>query len=83
MKAIYKFQLNHGQNCIAMHQHAALVAFGTQQGVPHVWAEVDTNLPYLPKMLNVVPTGQPFESHWYHRFTCFDGPFVWHLLESV
>lgn len=82
MKTIYKYPIKiTNEQDIAMHAHANVLHVGLDpQGIPSVWAMVDTAKPLRPVSLLVVGTGHPVPV----EPLCHVGSFtqnlsVWHV----
>lgn len=67
---------------ISLPSSARIVYFGRRPEDYYFWysfEEKDTIL--VDRHFSIVGTGHLFPSLSHHRGTCFDGPYVWHLIE--
>lgn len=89
MRAIRKFTLDLAQDMAVQMPHGAriLSAALDPNGVPQLWAEVDTDAPVRPRRLSVHGTGEPLEPVGAHIATFqvdVDGdPYVFHLFDQT
>lgn len=86
MTAVYKYHLtNHyGRQEVELPVGAEIVTVAMQRGHPTLWARVDPSADEEVRVFEVVATGARFEGEYcLHVGTCFDGGFVWHVLELV
>lgn len=59
---VYKFQLlAEPLQAIKMHASAELLCVGEQDGVPMLWAKIDTDQPILERRIAIVGTARPIE----------------------
>lgn len=84
MLAVYKYPLanNYKRQAVELPEGAEIVAVAMQAGHPTLWARVDPHADKQWRVFNVVATGAVFEEGWVNVGTCFDGMFVWHVLEE-
>jgi hypothetical protein len=82
MRTIWKFQLTAME--IPMPQDAVICTFDFQNGVPCIWACVDSEAEKVVRRFKIVGTGQETPGADYsYTGTAQDPPFVWHLFEYV
>ena len=82
MKTVWKFEIPNAENDVRLPAGSTLRHFAVQNGVPFVWAEVDTDAGVIERRtLVIVGTGQPVPDGAHYIDTCLEGPFVWHLYE--
>ena len=64
---------------------ATIQGFGIQNHQPMVWAVVTLGkeMRVSGRKLKVLATGERMEENFQYLKTCFDGPYVWHLVEVV
>ena len=80
--AIYKYEVGQGFNTM-MPSGAEILKFGMQKNKPMVWAKVRLEeAPLSKRRLRVVGTGATLNGEYKYHGTCFDGPWVWHLIEE-
>jgi len=58
---------------------ASIIKFGVQHDTFYVWY-IHNGDDLVEYELFIVPTGKAFEGLYVD--TCFDGPYVWHLIEK-
>ena len=82
MRTIWKFQLSAME--IPMPRDATVISFAFQNGVPCIWACVDSEAEKTVRRFEIVGTGQetPGPETTYVG-TAQDPPFVWHLFEHT
>ncbi len=82
MKTIYKYPIKiTDEQEIQMPGEVTVLHAGLDpQGVPCVWAMVDSDLPTGPVSILVIGTGNPmpYVAHT-HLGSFVQGPFVWHV----
>lgn len=83
MRTIWKFQITAGET--SMPRGAEVCAFQYQDGVPCLWAIVDTTTSREVRRFRIFGTGQdiPAAIEWAYVDSVPDGPFVWHLFELL
>ena len=86
MKTIYKYPIPviDGWQEFDLPECADLVHFATDPiGALCMWAEIDTLAPTEVRRFCIVGTGHPIPDGAKHMGAAIQGPFVWHLYESV
>ena len=58
---------------------AHLLHVGLRSGKLMLWAEVNPENSVVPVALRIVGTGHEVPEGHHHRWTFFEGPFVWHV----
>lgn len=81
MKTIWKYTLT--RNAISMPEGATVLYGAMQDKEFCIWAMVDTEQPVCSRMFDVIGTGWTVSSDMRYVSTCIDGPFVWHIMETV
>ena len=82
MKTIYKYSIKvTDKQEIQIPCNAKIIHVGLDpQGVPCLWAEVDTTAPMKPVSVFIVGTGNPMPHVAHTHFGSFiQGPFMWHV----
>lgn len=84
-KAIWKFPVDLvGEPMVQMPAGAEVLHFGIQDGQPMLWALVTPSAPPNYRRFPLAGTGHRIEEEGLSYLgTCFQGPFVWHLLEPA
>lgn len=86
MRTIYKYPLRPGLNTVSMHFNAHRLHVGDQDGVPTLWAQVNTDEPLVEQVYEVFGTGQPLPEHigyMEHVGTAVGPLFVWHVYRRL
>lgn len=81
MRTIWKYTLaitDAVQN-VPMPRNPNIVRFDMQNGVPCVWALVESHNPVETHSFRVFGTGHPIPEDSRYVGTCKDGGYVWHL----
>ena len=86
MKTIYKYplQVTDTQE-IEMPAGGMALSVQMQNGVPCLWAVVDTDAPKIKRIIHVYGTGHPMESHVHRYISTFQmqgGALVFHAFEE-
>ncbi len=83
MRTIYKYPLRTlDAQAIAMPETAKILTVQMQNGVPTLWAEVETTHNCRPRWFAIVGTGNPMPGGGTKYIaTVQQGPFVWHVFE--
>lgn len=84
-RTIYKYPFSIDKEfTIRMPSEAEILCVQMQNGVPHLWAIVDTNNAEEERRFNIYGTGWPRQplSKSQYIGTFQDPPFVWHLFEN-
>ena len=81
MKTIYKYSLT--QMNIQMPTGAQILHCAMQGDTYCLWALVDTDAPTENRSFRVLGTGWEVTENMAHIGTCFEGSFVWHIMELV
>ena len=82
-RVIWKFQLAGDYTSIWMPENGRVIHFADQNGVYHIWAEVDPEEFCTNRTFRIVGTGQSIpEGNNEYLGTILDGVFVWHLYED-
>jgi hypothetical protein len=80
MKEVWKFPLElTDAQIVQMPDGAKPIFVGIQNGMPHVWAEVNAMLAPESKVFYTHGTGHPIPSDRAYVGTYMHGPFVWHV----
>jgi hypothetical protein len=84
MKRIYKYELKDGRG-IEMPIGAKVLTIQTQNGLPYIWALVDTDAECDFRYFTIVGTGHDFPEadNFTYINTIQDGQFVWHIFEFI
>lgn len=84
-QAIWKFPIDLTEQVkVSMPRGARPLHFANQEGQFAVWALVWPDNPVEDRRFQVFGTGHPIIGGGLTYIgTCLDGPFVWHLFESV
>jgi hypothetical protein len=84
MKRIYKYELKDGRG-VEMPIGAKVLTIQTQNGLPYIWALVDTDVECDFRYFTIVGTGHDFPEadDFTYINTIQDGPFVWHIFELI
>ena len=90
MKTVHKFKLPMPSDyfTIEMPRWAKILHVDTQQGIPVMWALVDTDQPMEPRQFRWAGTGHPVEKPGYEfkyvgTFQGQQGLLIWHIFEVV
>ena len=84
MKTIFKYPLTSSPITLSMPKGATILVAQAQNGIPTIWAEVDTDKPVETRTFVAQMTGQPLPG----RKKVFVGtvqikPFVYHIYELI
>lgn len=82
MITIYKYPLSHGlQQVRPIPVGANIISVQMQDGVPCIWAIVDTTAEVIPVKFQIYGTGQeiPTDCLLKHIGSVQDGEYVWHV----
>ena len=84
MKRIYKYKLKDGRG-VEMPIGAKVLTIQKQNGLPYIWALVDTDAECDFRYFEIVGTGRDFPEadNFTYINTIQDGPFVWHIFELI
>ena len=84
MKRIYKYKLKDGRG-VEMPIGAKVLTIQKQNGLPYIWALVDTDAEFDFRYFEIVGTGRDFPEadDFTYINTIQDGPFVWHIFELI
>jgi hypothetical protein len=84
MKRIYKYELKDGRG-VEMPIGAKVLTIQTQNGLPYIWALVDTDAECDFRYFTIVGTGHDFPNadDFNYISTIQDVPFVWHIFECI
>jgi hypothetical protein len=82
MKTIYKYTIT-GRNKIEMPIGASILSVNMQGRDYCIWALVDTERSTEARDFEVVGTGWELDDNMHYIGTCYDGPFVWHIMEVI
>ena len=80
MKTIYKYIVT-GRNKTVMPIGANIISVGMQGRDYCIWALVDSEAEMEARDFEVVGTGWELENDMSYIGTCFDGDFVWQIME--
>jgi len=80
---MWKFPLKlvNGRQPIKMPAGATPLHVAMQDGVPCIWAYLDSENPKEPRGFAVIGTGHEIPRDALHIGTCMDRCFVWHIFE--
>ena len=84
MRTVWKFPLDvkDGMQAVPMPRGSKIVHVAQQGGRPTLWAEVESTQIMVDRHFVVVGTGHPVPDILvFHRGSCFQGDFVWHIYE--
>lgn len=83
MRTIHKYFIPEGGGEIEMPRGATVLCVQTQNGVPCLWAEVDTYEPTVQRRIDVYETGHevPFSSRYVGTFQLHGGALVFHVYD--
>lgn len=84
MKTIYKYRLSgRYTTTLELPKQAQILSVQSQEGVPTLWALVDTSKELEQRYFTVVGTGWEVEEEVCHIGTYMEGMFVWHVFEII
>lgn len=87
MLTIHKYPLYSypGFNAITTHKHGRILCVKDQSGTPHIWIEVDTNMPTEEWTFAVYNTGEliPKEPDSYYIGSVFITEYAFHVYEVL
>jgi hypothetical protein len=87
MKVVYKYAVSpHNGKAVELPRPAKIVKVGMQGDTLMLWAEhgvPDANTSHVTRHFDVFGTGHPIPEDAVHVGTFFDGPFVWHVYETM
>lgn len=86
MRTIYKYPLSHGlQQVRHIPVGANIISVQMQNGVPCIWAIVDTTAEVIPVQFQIYGTGQeiPTDCRLKHIGSIQDGQYVWHVFMDI
>ena len=87
MKSIWKFPLDiMDEQKVFMPEDSLILSVQVQNGVPCIWAMVDTGKPKIDRTFVIVGTGQLCDMdslEFIGTFQMFEGNLVFHLFEKV
>ena len=84
MTTIHKYDLPIADEVfVDMPEGASVLCVQMQDGLPRLWAVVETTLPMKPRHFRVFGTGNPITKFLMGRYigTVQDGLWVWHVYE--
>lgn len=81
---IWKFPIRNSfeRQLIEMPEGSEIVQVAMQGEDVTVWARCDNRAPKVARKFYVVATGESFPADLTYIGTCFQGPFVWHVIED-
>jgi len=83
MKTIYKYPLEiNDQQTVNLPSSARLLTVQVQNGVPCLWALVDTADRESPRLIQMFGTGHPSETAGVYIATFQFGPLLFHVFEN-
>lgn len=85
MKKIYKYELGvDGQTTILKDRFSRILTVQTQNGWPHVWIEIDDNMPEVKIVFVAIGTGWELPQHdlEYAGTAQEEHGYVWHYYYS-
>lgn len=83
MKTIHKYPIRVApRQYIPMPRGAQILCVQLQQGVPHIWALVNTDYGSVDKIITTHATGGDAENAGTYIGTYQMGPLVWHIFEG-
>ena len=88
MQTIWKFPFKiERQITIEMPRGAKVLSIQVQDGVPCMWATVDSDSGMVPQKFNLYGTGSKLPTYWGKSMRYVDtfqhGEFVWHVFEEI
>jgi hypothetical protein len=88
MRVIWKYRLEFKETNIVSMQAGVVRRVAMQEGRPHLWAEVDPNVPARDRVFHIYATGQPIVDGdvYVTTFTAEDQhgfAYVWHVYERT
>jgi hypothetical protein len=83
MQCIWKGHLgvSDPNQVVRMPRGAQIVHAAMQGKYVAIWFRCDPGQQPVERVFRVVATGQPFDDSLIYRGCCFDGAFVWHVME--
>ena len=83
MKTIWKFMLaTTTEQVVPMPKGAKPLCVGVQETGPMLWAEVDTEAPFVDRLIEIIGTGRPmYDTDREYVGTVHADPFVWHVYD--
>ena len=82
MRTVHRFALDVGHNRIHVPDRAEVIHVGEQGGALHCWVDLDTLAAKVPRVIEVLTTGDSIPVPAAHLGTVVSGGFVWHAYET-